>query len=83
MASETTLSKVGHWMGYQNLLSKVPLCFRRHVEPLLLGPTPFPMRVEVRQFRMTIIFLQPVVKNNSRIFIYGINLLCRPHLDKG
>jgi hypothetical protein len=30
------LSNVGrHWMGDQNLLYRVPRCFRRHVKPLV------------------------------------------------
>jgi hypothetical protein len=71
-------------MSDQNLLSRTPPCFGRHVKPLVpaafatLAPTPISRRVDVRQVAGR--------KNNCRIYHNMMkNMLYRPHLvcEKG
>jgi hypothetical protein len=55
MGPRSTFSKVSLRMGDQNLLSRAPLCFGRHVKSLVVptfavvAPTPVSRRADVRE----------------------------------
>jgi hypothetical protein len=72
--------EVSHRMGDQNLLSRAPPCFRRHVKLLVsaafavVSSTPVSKRVDVRQVAGRIKI------NTESLSQHDENMLYRPHL---
>jgi hypothetical protein len=70
--SEATLVEVSHWMGDQNLLSRAPTCFGRHVK--LLVPPAFAVVSIHSSFKEVVKIIAESLSQDDE------NMLYRPHL---